>query len=283
MNKLWIRPEETLLPTFSTTSNSMRTDFTAFERTVLATCALLFLASAIVTVRLCASMPGGMQMPGGWRMSMVWMKMPDQSWVTAAASFTGMWVVMMMAMMLPSLVPTLLSYRRSLQGMDVVHRVRLMGLAGAGYFLLWDVLGLAVYALGVTSVAAEMKWPLLARHVPFATAVVLLLAGCFQLTSWKAGRLGKCRNAEACNPLVAPNSRNAFRQGLVWGADCVWCCMGFMAVLAVTGVMSLVAMIVVALGITAERLLPRPDYTTRASGIVMIAAAAFAVAHAFGN
>ena len=43
-------------------------------------------------------------MPGGWTMSMTWMRMPGQTWPGVAASFLGMWVVMMVAMMLPSLV-----------------------------------------------------------------------------------------------------------------------------------------------------------------------------------
>ena len=54
-----------------------------------------------------------MPMPGGWTMSMAWMRMPGQTWPGAASSFLGMWVVMMVAMMLPSLVPMLLRYRRA--------------------------------------------------------------------------------------------------------------------------------------------------------------------------
>ena len=50
-------------------------------------------------------------MPGGWTMSMAWMRMPGQTWLGAAASFLGMWVGMMVAMMLPSLVPVLWRYR----------------------------------------------------------------------------------------------------------------------------------------------------------------------------
>src|SRR6266478_2366089 len=69
--------------------------------------ALLFAASAAVTIVWCASMSvmGEMPMPGDWTMSMTWMRMPGQTWLGAAASFLGMWVVMMVAMMLPSLVP----------------------------------------------------------------------------------------------------------------------------------------------------------------------------------
>ena len=77
--------------------------------------ALLFAASAAVTIVWCASMStmGGMPMPGGWTMSMAWMRMPGQTWPGAAASFLGMWVVMMVAMMLQSLVPMLWRYHQA--------------------------------------------------------------------------------------------------------------------------------------------------------------------------
>src|SRR5687768_16430294 len=66
--------------------------------------ALLFAVSATLTTVWCASMSAmdAMPMTGGWTMSMAWMRMPGQTWPGAAASFLGMWVVMMVAMMLPS-------------------------------------------------------------------------------------------------------------------------------------------------------------------------------------
>jgi predicted metal-binding membrane protein len=77
----------------------------ASQQAVFGVSALLFTASAAVTIVWCASMSamGGMPMPGGWTMSMAWMRMPGPTWPGAAASFLGMWVVMMVAMMLPSL------------------------------------------------------------------------------------------------------------------------------------------------------------------------------------
>src|SRR5438105_3955422 len=64
------------------------------EAAFLGVSALLFAASAAGTIAWCASMSamGEMPMPGGWTMSMAWMRMPDQSWPGAAASFLGMWV-----------------------------------------------------------------------------------------------------------------------------------------------------------------------------------------------
>ena len=50
-----------------------------------------------------------MEMPGGWRMSMMWMRMPAQTWAASAASFLLMWLAMMVAMMLPSAMPMMLT------------------------------------------------------------------------------------------------------------------------------------------------------------------------------
>ena len=54
-------------------------------------------------------------------MSMTWMRTPGQTWPGAAASFLGMWVVMMVAMMLPSLVPMLWRYRQAVGRTDGAH------------------------------------------------------------------------------------------------------------------------------------------------------------------
>src|SRR5947208_1105966 len=68
----------------------------ASRRVFLAVSALLFAASAAVTIVWCGSMSAmDMAMPGGWTMSMAWMRMPGQTWPGAAAMFLGMWVVMM--------------------------------------------------------------------------------------------------------------------------------------------------------------------------------------------
>jgi predicted metal-binding membrane protein len=76
------------------------------QRTFLGASVLLSAASGTGTIVWCASMSamGEMPMPGGWTMSMAWMRMPGQTWPGAAAAFLSMWVVMMAAMMLPSLV-----------------------------------------------------------------------------------------------------------------------------------------------------------------------------------
>src|SRR5207247_11287057 len=108
------------------------------------------------------------------------MQMSGQTWLGAAASFLGMWVVMMVAMMLPSLVPTLWRYRQAGLG-------RLIGLVGVGYFAVWTVFGIVAYLLGLA----------LPRATPIAVGVVVLLAGFLQFTAWTARPLASCRASPA--------------------------------------------------------------------------------------
>jgi len=124
----------------------------AQHRGLLGASAVLFAASAVTTVLWCGSMSAmpGMEMPGGWTMSMAWMRMPGQSWPGAAATFIGMWTVMMVAMMLPVLAPTLMRYR--LTGWLTVA-------AAAGYFFIWSALGVLAYPIGVAIAEMAMRFP----------------------------------------------------------------------------------------------------------------------------
>src|SRR5580700_7441455 len=110
-------------------------------------CALLFAASAALTILWCGSMSamGGMAMPGGWTLSMAWMRMPGQTWAGAAASFLGMWVVMMVAMMLPSLLPALWRHCEGVRRAGETCPGRLTALVGIGYLLVWTMLGMVVF------------------------------------------------------------------------------------------------------------------------------------------
>jgi predicted metal-binding membrane protein len=244
--------------------------------------ALLFLASAWGTIAWCSSMSGGMAMPGGWTMSMAWMRMPGQSWILAAGSFLAMWLLMMVAMMLPSLLPMLSRFRRAVNDSSGGGLGSLTVIAGAGYFCVWAVFGAAAYVVGAALAAAAMRWPPVARTVPAATGVVLLLAGSLQLSGWKARQLAHCREAPACGPPVSPGPRGAFRHGLRLGLHCSFCCSGFIVALLVIGVMDLAAMAVVAAAITLERVAPRPVGAARATGVLLGATGALWIGRALG-
>jgi predicted metal-binding membrane protein len=172
----------------------------ASQRALFGTSALLFATSAVVTIVWCGSMStmGEMPMPGGWAMSMAWMRMPGQTWTSAAASFLGMWVVMMVAMMLPSLTPMLWRYRLAIGRTGRTHLGWLTTLVGVGYFLVWTVFGMVAFALGVALATVEMQEPTLARAVPIVVGGVVLSAGALQFTPWKAHHLARCREMPGC-------------------------------------------------------------------------------------
>ena len=246
----------------------------ASDRAFVAVAALLFAASAAATVAWCASMPPmcGMPMQGGWTMSMAWLRMQGQTWFGAAATFLGMWVVMMAAMMLPSLAPMLLRYRRAVGGTGGMRLGWLTALVGAGYFAVWAALGMAVFGGGVALAATAMHLPPLARAVPIAAGAAVLIAGALQFTAWKARHLACWREAPGRNRIVPPDAGTALRHGLRLGLHCSYCCANLMAVLLALGIMDLRAMAAVTAAITAERLAPAGAHAARAVGVLVIAA-----------
>ena len=234
--------------------------------------ALLFAGSGAVTIVWCASMSAmpGMPMPGGWTMSMAWMRMPQQTWLEFTASFIGMWVAMMAAMMLPCLAPMLHRYRQSVGRTCGTRLGRLTALVTVAYFSVWSLCGLAVFSLGVAAAAIEMEQPAVARAVPTAAAFVVFLAGALQFTKWKAHHLACCRESPARGHTPAPDAGTAWRQGVDFGVHCGLCCANLIAVLLVLGIMDLRAMAVVTAAITAERLAPAGQYVARAIGAVVV-------------
>ena len=227
------------------------------EHAFIVTAALVFAASTAVTIAWCSSMSAmpGMEMPGGWTMSMTWMRMPGQSWFGAAATFLGMWVVMMIAMMMPVLVP-MLSRRRSAFG------------TVAGYFFVWTLCGAMVFPFGIAIAEWVMRVPPVARAAPMATGIVLVLAGATQFSAWKMRQLACCRTASRCE---LRGDINPWRHGLRLGLDCVLCCAGPTGVLLAVGVMDLRAMAFVTVAISAERLAPRGELVARVFGAIAIA------------
>jgi predicted metal-binding membrane protein len=246
--------------------------------------ALLFAASAALTVGWCASMSamGEMSMPGGWTMSMVWMRMPGQMWPSAAASFLSMWVVMMVAMMLPSLVPTLWRYRQAVGSTAETRLGRLTALVGVGYFSVWTVFGMAAFPLGVALAAVAMQQPALARAVPTAVGLVVLIAGALQFSAWKTRHLAGCREAPGRDRTLPPDAGTAWRHGVRLGIHCSHCCAGLMVILLVIGVMDLRAMAVMGAAITLERLAPAGERVARAIGAIVVGAGLFLIARGAG-
>jgi predicted metal-binding membrane protein len=254
----------------------------ASQRNIISVSTLLFAVSALVTVLRCNSMSamGEMRMPGDWTMSMAWMRMPGQSWPGAMVSFVGMWVLMMVAMMMPSHVPMLLRYRQAVGMTRTRHAGLLTVLLSMGYFSVWTGVGIVIYPLGVTLAAVVMRSYALARAVPIAVGVVVLLAGAFQLSSWKTHHLGYCREASDQALGLAANAAGSWCHGIRLGFRCAFACANLTAMLLAVGVMDLRAMGIVTIAITAERLTAAGEDAARAAGFVVVGVGLILIARA---
>ena len=167
--------------------------------------------------------------------------------------FLGVWVVMMAAMMFPSVAPTVALYSRMGGERTPFSAV----VFAAGYLVTWTGAGVLAFsiALGGHRVAGNvLAWDRAGRWVAGGTLVV---AAVYELTPLKDVCLGKCRS-----PLGlllrhwSGGWSGAVRMGMRNGAWCVGCCWALMASLFALGVMSITWMAVVAGLIAAEKIVP---------------------------
>jgi len=185
----------------------------------------------------------------------------------SAGWFLSVWVVMMAAMMLPSVAPTVALYSN-------LKHTRALGaplLFTSGYLLVWSAVGLGTYL--VARIGAELSGDVLAwdRAGRWVAGATLLIAAAYELTPLKDVCLGKCRT-----PLgfLLGNWREglsgAVNMGVRHGAWCVGCCWALMASLFALGVMSIVWMAVVAGLIAFEKLIPSRRAATYGTAAVLI-------------
>src|SRR6266571_6742553 len=266
------RPE--LLPTIA----AMRA---AGERAVTAIALVVFIAAAAVTLYFVQTMSGGMRMPGGWTMSMMLMRMGDQTALGAATLFTVMWLAMMVAMMLPSVLPMLLVYRRVLLFRGEHRCAPHLLLSGAGYFVVWTFVGAIAYACGLFLARVAMESELVSRLVPLASGVALIAGGAWQFTPWKFACLKHCRDPiHLLTRHLEGGLHGGFTFGAHHGAYCAGCCWGLMLMLLALGVMNLAAMIIIAALIAAEKLLAKGEAVARIVGSIGIIAGFYLAARA---
>jgi predicted metal-binding membrane protein len=187
------------------------------------------------------------------------------------------WTVMMAAMMFPSIAPMVLMYVALQRG----RRERgLPAPAGAtacfvaGYLVVWTVVGLAAYA--VLELGRDLDGGLLAWHDAGRWVVVgvLLAAAAYEFTPLKDACLRRCRGPLGFLITEWRDGRaGALRVGAVHGAWCVGCCWALTAALFALGAMSLVWMIVIAILIAVEKMLPWRGAATAGVAAVLVALA----------
>ncbi len=249
----------------------------ASDRSFFTISALLFVACAAATIFWSRSMSTMKATPMDG-MAMAGTSMPGQTWLVAAASFLAMWIVMMVTMMTPSLIPMLRRYRQAVAGVGEVRLGWLTALVALAYFAVRTLIGLAAYLLGVAITGVETQQPALTRLVPIAVGMIVLIAGALQFTGWKAHHLACCREMPLGGAILPTDAGVALRHGLRIGFHCLCCSAGLMAILLVVGVMDLRVMAVLAAAITIERLVPDGEGVARAIGVVVVVAGLFLIA-----
>ena len=198
--------------------------------------------------------------------------------VRASLFVTG-WVLMIVAMMLPSSVPLVMTF-----GALVRRRRRpgaLVGLLLAGYLAVWTAFGLAAWVFDRGIHAAVDALPWLADHPELILGATLLGAGLWQFSPLRDRCLDECRSPMGFvmnRWRGVSEAREAFAMGLAHGAFCVGCCWSLMLVMFGVGVSSVSAMLALG-GLTAiEKNLPWGRRLTRPLGVALVLAAVYVIA-----
>lgn len=195
----------------------------------------------------------------------------------ALLPFLGLWLVMMSAMMLPSVAPVAVLWTRLISGASAgFGRVTRMSMFLGGYLLVWAAFGAVAFAALAGADRLLTASPTAAKWLGVA---IFITAGIYQLTPWKDWCLRHCRS-----PIGAlmyylgfkGHSRDA-RVGLHHGATCAGCCWGLMILLVAVGVMNVAVMAALAVVIFVEKLWRYGKPFARAVGVLLVAIGVLAI------
>jgi predicted metal-binding membrane protein len=212
---------------------------------------------------------------GGSMEDMVMARAPAPAGPLAFALALAMWWIMMIAMMLPSAAPAVLLYSR-------VHDHAVATASGptpadvmifvSGYLICWFGFSLLAAGLQLALASKAILSPIdLALGSRWAAGAVLIAAGLYQWSPMKSACLGHCRSpAHYFARHWRPGVTGALLLGLRHGAFCVGCCWALMLLLFAGGIMNMIWVVVLALLVMAEKLLPWDKAVARAGGLILI-------------
>ncbi len=221
---------------------------------------------------------GDMQMGMGMAMADL------RSWSGADfALMYVMWLVMMVAMMAPSAAPMLLMFaavnrKRRERAAPYVPTMVFM----AGYVIVWGAFSLAAtmgnFGLHQASLLSSMMG---ASTSGYLGGALLLVAGVFQWSPLKYACLKQCRTPMGFMMTSWRDGQGgALRMGLEHGAYCLGCCWAVMLLLFVLGIMNLVWIAALAAFVLAEKVAPKGEWVSRATGVLMVCWGVWAIVNA---
>jgi predicted metal-binding membrane protein len=195
-----------------------------------------------------------------------------------------MWAAMMVAMMLPSAMPMILTFAAVSRNRRRQERPYVpVTVFVAGYVAVWT---------GFSVVAAIGQWVLhrqallsssMASSSAWLGGLLLLAAGIFQFTPLKHACLTQCRAPfDFIMTRWREGAKGAFRMGVEHGLFCAGCCWALMGLLFVAGVMNIVWIAVISILVGLEKLLPRGIWLSSATGVVLTAWGVWLIAGSFG-
>lgn len=239
------------------------------ERAVTAVLVVVTLGSWAWIALMAHDMYGSMLGASAWMMTTHW----D---LVHVLLLWAMWAVMMTAMMLPSAAPLILLYAGALHARHERHASRRIHALAGGYLLVWGAFSVAATAAQRMLASALALTPMMEPGTPGVAALLLALAGVYQLTPQKRACLRVCRS-----PLAyllqrwRPGTLGALRLGVDHGIYCLGCCWALMLLLFAGGVMNLAVIVALMLWVLAEKFLPLGEQMARAGGILLLALAAW--------
>jgi len=183
-----------------------------------------------------------------------------------------MWVVMMVAMMLPSAAPMILIFARvGRKASEEGHPFATTGSFTAGYLAAW-----AIFSLGATTLQwaldrAALLSPMMVAASPILGGALLIAAGVYQLSPVKDACLKHCRSpVHFITQRWRRGTGGALRMGLEHGLFCVGCCWALMGLLFFGGVMNFVWIVGIAFFVLIEKVLPRGASAGRLTGGILV-------------
>jgi predicted metal-binding membrane protein len=216
----------------------------------------------------------GSMSSGGMTNTASHMAMPqDQPWrgIDFLLMFV-MWMVMMVAMMLPSAAPMVLVFINANRKRHEAHDPYLHTvLFASAYLVVWTsfavIATLANWALHSNGLMTSM----MGRVLPLWGGAILIAAGLYQFTPLKLACLNKCRSPLAFLMSEWREGRlGAFVMGLRHGAYCLLCCWALMLLLFVLGIMNLAWIALLAAFVLVEKLASSGPWLSRASGLLLL-------------
>jgi predicted metal-binding membrane protein len=183
-----------------------------------------------------------------------------------------MWIVMMIAMMTPSVAPLILVFamvnrQRKQQSRPFVNTAYLM----AGYFLVWLAFSFVATVLQWSLQQIAMLNPEMKTTNKILGGIILIASGVFQFTPLKQTCLGYCRTPlDFVLRRWKEGKQGALRMGIENGLYCLGCCWLLMTLLFVAGIMNLLWIAIIAVFVLFEKVLSTIKWIPYLAGIALI-------------